>query len=177
MINKITTFKARWEIKKNWQFLFPIIGVIFLGYSSFKLVKLIPVDWFDLAEYYFVPYSMFVLYSVGIFYFLLKTILFAINKLESKWIVNQRWELIRIFIVFTLTGSSSVYVGRPFINLVGISTENLNPFIYWLLYIVISLIFYQILLVFWGWLLGQFDFFWAFEKKMLSRLGFKCFQK
>jgi photosystem II CP47 chlorophyll apoprotein len=36
---------------------------------------------------------------------------------------------------------------------------------------------YQILLVFWGWLLGQFDFFWAFEKKMLSRLGIKHFRK
>jgi len=82
--------RKRWEIRKNWQFLFPVIGIILLGYSSFKLIKLIPVDWFDFAEYYFFPYLMFVLYFVGIFYFLLKTILFAINKLESKWVVNQR---------------------------------------------------------------------------------------
>ncbi|MDG1422739.1 MAG: class I SAM-dependent methyltransferase, partial [Flavobacteriaceae bacterium] len=82
--------RKRWEIRKNWQFLFPVIGIILLGYSSFKLIKLIPVDWFDFAEYYFFPYLMFVLYFVGIFYFLLKTILFAINKLESKWLVNQR---------------------------------------------------------------------------------------
>ncbi len=82
--------RKRWEIRKNWQFLFPVIGVILLGYSSFKLIKLIPIDWFDLAEYYLFPYLMFVLYFVGIFYFLLKTILFAINKLESKWVVNQR---------------------------------------------------------------------------------------
>ena len=82
--------RKRWEVRKNWQFLFPVIGVILLGYSSFKLIKLIPIDWFDLAEYYLFPYLMFVLYFVGIFYFLLKTILFAINKLESKWVVNQR---------------------------------------------------------------------------------------
>ncbi|HCO85018.1 MAG TPA: diacylglyceryl transferase, partial [Arenibacter sp.] len=30
---------------------------------------------------------------------------------------------------------------------------------------------YQFLLVIYGWLFGQFKFFWEFEKKMLSRMG------
>ena len=57
----------------------------------------------------------------------------------------------------------------------GITKENLNPFIYWVLYIIIGFIFYQILLVLIGWLFGQFNFFWNFEKKMLRRIGFKRF--
>jgi hypothetical protein len=34
-------------------------------------------------------------------------------------------------------------------------------------------VFYQILLIVNGTILGQFKFFWAFEKKMLSRFGIK----
>ena len=79
--------------------------------------------------------------------------------------------MIRIFIVFAVTGSSSVVVGRPIIKLLGITRENLNPFIYWILFIAISLVFYQILLVLFGWISGQFLFFWEFEKKMLRRFG------
>ena len=106
---------------------------------------------------------------------IVKLCIFFINKLENKWIVNQRWELIRIFLIFALTGSSSVFVGRPFIKLLGVSKDNLHISVYYALFIVISLVFYQILLLFWGWILGQFDFFWRFEKKMLKRLGLKKF--
>jgi len=79
--------------------------------------------------------------------------------------------MIRVFIVFAITGSSSVFVGRPIMKIIGITKENLNPFIYWILFIIIGLIFYQILLVTFGWLFGQFNFFWEFEKKMLKRFG------
>jgi hypothetical protein len=91
--------------------------------------------------------------------------------LENKWIVEQRWEIIRIFIVFAITGSSSLFIGRPIIYAIGITKENLNPFLYWILFIIIGLVFYQILLVTFGWLFGQFKFFWEFEKKMLKRFG------
>ena len=156
------SFKTRWEITKNWQLLFPFLGLCFLGYSVFKFVPLLPFT----ALYFTIPTALV------LFYILLKIVLFAISKLEHKWIVDQRWELIRIFIVFAITGSSSVVVGRPVIKLIGITQENLHPFLYWILFITISLIFYQILLVLLGWVFGQFQFFWNFEKKMLRRFGF-----
>ena len=155
------TFKTRWEITENWQLLFPFLGLCFLGYSVFKFVPLLPFT----ALYYTIPTALV------LFYILLKIVLFAISKLEPKWVVDQRWELIRIFIVFAITGSSSVIVGRPVIKLIGITQENLHPFLYWILFITISLIFYQILLVLLGWVFGQFQFFWNFEKKMLRRFG------
>jgi hypothetical protein len=74
--------------------------------------------------------------------------------------------------VFAITGSSSVVIGRPVIKLIGITQENLHPFLYWILFVTISLVFYQILLVLLGWVFGQFQFFWNFEKKMLRRFGF-----
>ena len=155
-------FKERWQIQQNWQLLFPFLGLIGLVYSSYRLAKLLTNT-----------YSIFLTVSVSVvlFYIFLKLSLFIFKKLEGKWVVQYRWEMIRIFIVFAITGSSSVLVGRPIIKLLGISKENLNVFLYWILFIFVSLIFYQILLVAFGWLFGQFKFFWEFEKKMLSRFG------
>jgi len=160
-------FKAAWEIKQNWQLLFPLIGLVSLGYSAFKITSLLP-----LTELYIT-----ILVAVVLFYVLLKIVMLAISKLESKWIVNQRWELIRIFIVFAITGSSSVLVGRPIIKWLGITQENLYPVFYWILFMTISLFFYQVLLVVIGWIFGQFQFFWNFEKKMIRRFGLGRFLK
>ena len=155
-------FKSDWEITKNWQLLFPVLGILGLIYSSLKLS-------FALTSSF--PWWLSALIAAIIFYILLKLTLFIFKKLENKWIVNQRWEMIRIFIVFAITGSSSMLIGRPVIKLLGITKENLNPLLYWFLFIIIGLIFYQLLLVFFGWLFGQFKFFWEFEKKMLTRFG------
>ncbi len=159
-------FKARWEIQEDWQLLFPLLGIIGLGYSVFKLASVILPS---------VSIIITIAIAALLFFLLLKLILFIFKKLEHKWVVTYRWEMIRIFIVFALTGSSSVYVGRPIIKLIGITKENLNPLLYWVLFIIIGLIFYQILLVFFGWLFGQFKFFWDFEKKMLRRFGLGTF--
>ena len=85
--------------------------------------------------------------------------------------------MIRIFIVFALTGTSSLVVGRPIIKALGITKENLNIVVYYILFAIIALIFYQILLVSFGYLFGQGKFFWEFEKKMLKRFGFGRFLK
>ena len=158
--------KKHWEIQKNWQLLFPFLGVLALAYSSYKLSLLFIKDENIIIN---------LLISGLFFYFLLKFTLFIFNKLETKWKVNYKWEMINIFLVFAITGSSSIFISRPIIKLIGITKENLNPFLYWVLYIIIGFIFYQIMLVLIGWLFGQFKFFWTFEKKMLARLGFKRF--
>ncbi|OMP30656.1 DUF6787 family protein [Mangrovimonas sp. DI 80] len=155
-------FKTKWEIQRNWQLIFPLFGVIALLYSSYKLANL----FFESPTLlYITPVTLV------IFYALIKLTLWIFKKLEHKWVVTYKWEMIRIFIVFAITGSSSVFVGRPLIAWAGITKENLNPALYWVLFIIIGLIFYQILLVTFGWLLGQFQFFWEFEKKMLRRFG------
>jgi hypothetical protein len=162
----VKKFKENWEIKSNWQLIFPFLGLIGLIYSSFKLANLFLID---------VHFAFTTLLTVVIFFVLLKLTLLIFKKLESKWQVKHRWELINIFLVFAITGSSSLFVSRPLIKLAGITKENLPAFAYWVLYILIGFIFYQILLVLIGWLFGQYKFFWDFEKKMLRRFGFKRF--
>ena len=161
-------FKERWEIQQNWQLIFPIIGILALLYSSYKLTGLFR------KEYHL---GATIAFTLLISFFLLRFFLFLFKKLENKWILKYKWEMIRVFIVFAITGSSSVFIGKPIIKLIGITKENLNIFVYWFLYIIIGLIFYQILLVTFGWLFGQFQFFWEFEKKMLRRFGLGRFLK
>lgn len=159
-------FKDHWNITQNWQLVFPVLGSLALIYSSYKIVNAILKN---------VHISFVVLLNVIICLILLKLMLFLFKRLEKKWELKHKWEFISVFLVFALTGTTSVYVARPIIKLIGITKENLNPMVYWVLYIIIGFIFYQILLVCIGWLLGQFQFFWKFEKKMLRRIGFKRF--
>ena len=159
-------FKKHWEIQQNWQLIFPVLGLIGLFYVSYKLSLIIFKDF----HVYWSP-----ILTITFAYLLLKFVLFLFKKLEKKWILTYKWDMIRVFIVFSVTGSLSIFVGRPIIKLIGITKENLSPVFYWTLFIIIAMIFYQILLVCIGWVFGQFKFFWKFEKKTLRRMGFKRF--
>ena len=159
-------FKERWEISNNWQLIIPFLGIAVLIYSSFKLSKVFLKN---------VHVSLHLILSIVFYFLLLKFVLFIFKKLENTWKVNFKWEMISIFLVFAITGTSSIYISKPIFTLIGITKEKLNPFAYWILYSIVGLIFYQILLILIGWLFGQFKFFWNFEKKILARLGFKRF--
>ncbi|RTE52436.1 diacylglyceryl transferase [Arenibacter aquaticus] len=99
------------------------------------------------------------------------------KKLKERWGITSNLQLAIIFIVFSITGSSAVYAAKPFLQWIGLSRDNFSPDFLWggLIYLIfrILLIFpiYQFLLVIYGWLFGQFKFFWEFEKKMLNRMG------
>ncbi len=104
------------------------------------------------------------------------------EKLKERWGITSNFQLIIIFIVFAVTGSSSVYVAKPFLSFIGMDKGNFpqawwGQTLYWCLRIVLIFPFYQVLLVIYGWLFGQFKFFWAFEKKMLGRMGLKFLLK
>ncbi len=97
------------------------------------------------------------------------------EKLKKRWGITSNWQLIAVFIVFAINGSFSAWVAKPIMAFLGLSPENIHPILYWILRFVIILPVYQITLPIVGWFFGQFKFFWAFEKKMLTHLGFKRF--
>ena len=78
-----------------------------------------------------------------------------------------------IFIVFSITGLGAVYIARPLMELVGITTDNMPGLVYWPLRIVFMLVAYQIMLVTVGTLFGQHAYFWRMEKKILRRFGIR----
>ena len=94
------------------------------------------------------------------------------KRLKQRWNITSNFQLLIIFLVFTINGSLSVAIAKPITNFIGISSETTNSLIFWTVRIFLMFIIYQILLVVIGTLFGQHKFFWNMEKKMLSRIGF-----
>lgn len=97
------------------------------------------------------------------------------DKLKERWGIDSNFQIAIIFIVFAITGSTATYIGKPILGFLNITPESFNTVFYWTIRIMILFVMYQFLLVFFGWLFGQFHFFWSFEKKMLRRIGLKRF--
>ncbi len=95
------------------------------------------------------------------------------KKLKIRWNIETNKQLFIILLVFSVTGSSAAKLASPITELLGITRE-LGWYIYWPIRILIIFPVYQVLLVFFGWVFGEFDFFWTFEKRMIRslRLGF-----
>ena len=91
------------------------------------------------------------------------------NKLIKVFKVKDFNQLIIIFIVFGITGSLSVVLGKyVLINVFGESF--LNNDYYWLLRLILIFPIYQVLLIIVGALFGQFKYFWEIEKKILIKM-------
>lgn len=99
------------------------------------------------------------------------------EKLKKRWGISSTGQILLIILVFGITGSSSVFVATPILEFLGLSRMAFSPEFFWggLFYYLIRILMifpvYQVLLVSYGWLFGQFSFFWNFEKNMLSRIG------
>lgn len=93
------------------------------------------------------------------------------DRLKKRWGIENNLQLVIIFIVFALTGSSSVRLAEPLLDFIGIDGDRVNPWLYWPFRVLLIFPLYQLLLVAYGWLFGQFAFFWNMEKKILKRLG------
>jgi len=161
--------KERWEISKNWQLLYPVLGMLMVIATAYLIsrrllhaIKLNNTEW----EWPFTLLST----ALGS-YVVLKLCFWCFKKLEDRWVVDHKWQMIAIFIVFAVTGSISAKLAEPLTHVIGIDSDTSNPWLYWPVRILIILPIYQILLVGFGWLFGQFRFFWNFEKKMLKRMG------
>ena len=91
------------------------------------------------------------------------------RKLIKIFKVRDFKQLIIIFIVFGITGSLSVILGKyVLINIFGESF--LNNDYYWLLRLILIFPIYQVLLIIVGAFFGQFRYFWEIEKKILIKM-------
>jgi riboflavin transporter FmnP len=93
-----------------------------------------------------------------------------INKLQNRWQVTAGQVFI-ILLVFSCTGFSVLFL-KPYI-LQWLAGEEGKTWIATILYYIFILPLYNLLLLFYGFLFGQFKFFWNFEKRFFSRILFK----
>ena len=101
-----------------------------------------------------------------------------LKKLKNKWGIKSNFQFLIIFIVFGITGSTSVVLGKPILDFFSISPNLFSeiPFgnlLYFILRLIIIFPLYQVLLIIFGAIFFQFSFFWELEKKILRKMGFK----
>jgi hypothetical protein len=91
------------------------------------------------------------------------------KRLQRKWGVTTRQFWI-IFLAFGLTGTTAAYLTRYLTHWLGMDAST-----HWgwklSLRLGMLLIGYQVLLLFYGALLGEFAFFWKYERRLLEKLG------
>lgn len=92
-----------------------------------------------------------------------------IDKLKKRWDIETLGQLILILFIFSITGFTALYVRKFVFGWIGINEQTpwLLEVVAWILTVFPA---YQILFLFYGFILGQFEFVWKFEKKSLRRL-------
>jgi hypothetical protein len=93
-----------------------------------------------------------------------------IKRLQQRWGVNSAWQVLVILVVFACTGFTAMYLKKPVFNWLGVD-EDTPGWLRVLIYLFTVLPAYQLFLLAYGYLFGQFAFFWNFEKRMFSRIG------
>lgn len=89
------------------------------------------------------------------------------DKLKSKWGFDTYWQVILVCIVFALAGSSILWVKQPIFSLFGYGPDDSSSLKIFL-YLIFVFPVYQAFLLVYGFLLGQFKFFWEKEKKLAA---------
>ena len=83
------------------------------------------------------------------------------EKLKKIFKVSSTYQLIVVFIVFGITGPLSLFLSDYILTILELKNMIISIFM--------VLITYQILLIIIGTIFGEFKYFWAMEKKILSR--------
>ena len=91
------------------------------------------------------------------------------ENLKARWALKSTYQVIMVLIVFALTGTSVLFLKEPIFSLLGL-TDEWSSGVQTVVYLITVLPLYQVLLLVYAALLGQFSFFWEFEKRSFQRL-------
>lgn len=89
-----------------------------------------------------------------------------IGRLAERWQVSYSRVFV-ILLVFACTGFTVMFLKAPVVHWVTGGEQNT---LFTVIYYILILPFYNLLLLLYGALFGQFRFFWAFEKRFFGRL-------
>ncbi len=97
-----------------------------------------------------------------------------LERMKKKWGLNSMFQVVLVIIVFAFTGMTVVWARPIIFKVLGI--ENSSGWLKTISYLVLVFPLYQVLLLAYGFIFGQFKFFWEKEKK-LARLVLRLFKK
>ena len=92
-----------------------------------------------------------------------------IEKLKVRWGITSTFQVFIILVVFACTGFSVLYVEEVIFKMIGIPEER-SWWVAFLLFLLITIPLYNLLLLVYGFLFGQFRFFRNFEKRFFGRM-------
>jgi len=91
-----------------------------------------------------------------------------IQRLQSRWKLKSGIQVLLILIVFACTGFTVLFIKRPLFEYwfpTG-NKPNWAGTLYWILILPV----YNLFLLLYGFVFGQFHFFWEFEKRLFNRI-------
>jgi hypothetical protein len=91
------------------------------------------------------------------------------ERLRERWQLKSASQVVIVLIAFACTGFTVLFI-KPYLMLLFTGSEQ-SQTLGTILYYVFILPLYNIILLGYGFILGQFDFFWKFEKRFFRRLG------
>ena len=89
------------------------------------------------------------------------------KRLSDRWGVSPG-RVIMILIVFACTGTTVMLLKRPVVAFFAGDGE--QPLLFSILYYLLILPIYNVILLIYGFIFGQFSFFWEFEKRFIRRI-------
>lgn len=92
-----------------------------------------------------------------------------LENLKKRWHLDSLKQVVVILLVFALTGTTILLLKKPL--LIWAFPDGQHPLWFSILYFILILPVYNLFLLVYGALLGQFTFFWEFEKRFVKRLG------
>jgi hypothetical protein len=94
-----------------------------------------------------------------------------IDRLKKKWNLQSSFQVVVILVVFACTGITVMLIKRPILEL--LAGDKGNSTVGTILYYLFILPIYNVLLLGYGFVFGQFNFFWQFEKRFFQRITSK----
>lgn len=90
------------------------------------------------------------------------------ERLKHRWALKNTAQVLMVLLVFALTGTTILVLKQPLLTL--IFGDDPQPVWFSVLYYILILPVYNLLLLLYGAILGQFAFFWQFEKRFFNRI-------
>ena len=91
-----------------------------------------------------------------------------LQRLQTKWKLESLFQVAIVLLVFACTGFTILFIKNPILGFFGVEK---GGFVNTLLYLLLVLPLYQIFLLIYGFIFGQFKFFWEKEKQIFRRIG------
>lgn len=91
-----------------------------------------------------------------------------IERLRNRWKLKSITQVIVVLVVFACTGFTVLFIKKPILQF--LAGEKGNTLFASILYYILILPLYNVILLAYGFLFGQFNFFWEFEKRFVGRI-------